>query len=61
MQMGHLALIDLNLLMLLWHNPEGSVRASLLLMAPPQMLLFSHRVADGVKDPHLKIIYVVTI
>ena len=59
--MGHLALIDLNLLMLLWHDPEGSVRASLLLIEPLQMLLFSHRVAGGVKDPCLKTVYVVTI
>ena len=59
--MGHRALIDLNLLMLLWRDPEGSVRASLLLIEPLQTLLFSHRVAGGVKGPRLKTIYVVTI
>lgn len=52
--MGHLAVIDLNLLMLLWHSPEGSARARLLLIEPLEMLLFTHGVAGRVKDPHFK-------
>lgn len=52
--MGHLTVIDLNLLMLLWHNPGGSVRASLLLIEPLEMLLFTHGVAGTAKVPRLK-------
>lgn len=52
--MGHLAVIDLNLLMLLWHSPGGSARARLLLIEPLEMLLFTHGVAGTVKDPPLK-------
>lgn len=47
--MGHLSVIDLNLLMLLWHSPGGSVRARLLLIESLEMLLFTHGGAGTVQ------------